>query len=168
MFDLAEVPQAVRTYLNTKVGVKILSITPTGAAINPNETFTFRVEVKNADALHKGVALNNVKYRVAVANSAVAKIQVPAAGTSTSLTFPFPPLAPGTFVEGFIYNPASAGFDLPVGDTDNLQITGKAGVAIGGGATAINARILADVDFNLLFPKGEDSTPANEPLTVVG
>ena len=163
--NLADVPGAVKTYLDTKVSVGISLFTPTtGVTIGPNETFTFNVEVKNA--LVGGVALSNVKYRIAVANPAVAKIQVPAAGTSTSPAGA--PLLIGTFVDGFIYSPTGANSSLGVGDIDNLPLTGKAGPGGTGGTTKINARILADVDLNQLFPKGQDSALANEPLTVVG
>lgn len=167
--NLADVPGAVKTYLDTKVSVGISPFTPiAGVAIGPNETFTFNVEVRNAIPLAGGVALSNVKYRIAVTNPAVAKIRVPGGGTSTTLNFPFTPLPMNEFVDGFIYSPTGDNFSLSVGEIDNLPLTGKAGAAGGGGTTAINARILADVDLNQLFPKGQDSTPATKNLTVVG
>lgn len=47
--NLADVPGAVKTYLDTKVSVAMSAFTPAvGTAINPNEIFTFNVEVKNA------------------------------------------------------------------------------------------------------------------------
>lgn len=161
---LADVPGAVKTYLDTKVSVGISAFTPvTGAVINPNEKFTFKVEVRNAIASAGGVALTNMKYRIAVTNSAVAKIEAPAGGTSTSLTGT--PVTPGTLVDGFIYTPTGVNSSLHVGDVDTLPLTGKAGP--GGGTTAINARVLADVDLNQLFPKGQDSTPDTRNLAVV-
>lgn len=167
MFDLAEVPEAVKKYLDTKVSVGISAFTPAvGATIGPNEIFTFKVEVRNAIPAAGGVALSNVKYRIAVTNSAVAKIQVPTGGTSTSLSGV--PIAPPMFVDGFIFTPTGVNSSLGVGDIDNLPLTGKAGPGVAGGTTKVDARILADIDLAQLFPTRQDSTPNIKDLMVVG
>ena len=171
--NLNEIPAAVKAYLDSKVTVNISLLTPTaGGSINPNEDFSFSVTVTNANAAAGGIALRNVKYRLSVDNAAVGKLKVPSVGSSTDLTGT--PLAAGPEVAGFIYTPPAfvifgdTASYLSVGDVDTQNFFGKAGGAAAGGNTTIRARILADVDLDQLFPKGEDTTAALRTLSVVG
>jgi hypothetical protein len=167
--NLRDIPEAVQNYMNTKVTVTVSSFTPAaGASINPNELFTFSITAANANAAGGGIALKNVKYRIQSANAAVAKIKVPAGGASTDLLGN--PLAVGTEVAAFIYDPSviSANDTLGVGDSDSISLTGKAGASPAGGSTNIQARILADVDLDSLFPKNEDTSVVTRNITVVG
>ena len=167
--NLRDIPEAVQNYMNTKVTVAVSSFTPAvGATINPNELFTFNVTTTNANAAGGGITLKNVKYRIQSANANVAKIKVPAGGTSTDLLGNA--LAVGTEVAAFIYNPtaATANDTLGVGDSDILSLTGKAGASPAGGSTNIQARILADVDLDSLFPKDEDTSVVTRNISVVG
>ena len=79
-------------------------------------------------------------------------------------------MAVGTEVAAFIYDPSagSANDTLGVGDPDTISLTGRAGASPVGGTTNIQARILADVDLDLLFPKNEDTSVVTRNITVVG
>lgn len=164
--NLRDIPDAVRTYLNTKVAVTIGPIAEAGQQLNPNEPFSFSVTVANANAANGGVALKNVKYRVAIIHATVAKLKAPSASTDLAGN----PLVAGTEVNGFIFSPAAtnAFSVLEVGDTDVFTVQGKAGSAPAGGSTQIQVRIIADVDVDSLFPKGEDTPTATRALQVVG
>ena len=170
--NLRDIPEAVQNYMNTKVTVSVSNFTPAaGDAIGPNELFTFKVKATNANAAGGGIMLKNVRYRIQSTNAAVAKIKVPADGTSTNLAGVA--LAVGTEVEAFIYSPSAVviidpPYTLSVGDTDTISLTGRAGAAPAGGTTNIQARILADVDLDLLFPKNEDTPMVFNTVTVVG
>lgn len=165
--NLKDIPAAVKAYLDTKVTVTVSTPVPSsGTTIGPNETFTFSVVAANADAANGGVVLKNMKYRLAVDNPAVAKIKVPTGGTATDLAGNS--LVAGAEVGAFIFAPTSFGFDLPVGDTDRLSFTGKAGSNQSGGTTTIQARVLADIDLDQLFPKGEDTPSSVKTLIVTG
>ena len=167
--NLRDIPEAVQNYMNTKVTVTVSNFTPaTGATIGPNELFTFNVTATNANAASGGITLKNVKYRIQSANAAVAKIKVPAGGISTDLLGN--PLAVGTEVAAFIYDPSAGNVNdtLGVGDPDTISLTGRAGASPAGGVTNIQARILADVDLDLLFPKNEDTSVVTRNITVVG
>ena len=167
--NLKDIPDAVKAYLDSKVAVTISALTPaSGANITPNETFTFKVTAANVDAANGGIALKNVKYRISVDNDAVAKIQVPASASGTATDLTGGPLAAGTFVKAFTFDPTNTSFDLAVGASASLALTGKAGSGASGGITPIKARVLADIDLNLLFPKGEDTSPATKTVTVIG
>jgi hypothetical protein len=166
---LRDIQTAVSDYLNNKVNMTVSPITPaSGGSVGPNEEFSFTVTASNASASSQGVALKNVRYRIAVGSGSVAKIKVPSGGSSTDLSGSS--VAVGTYVTGLIYNPASgnAADALSAGDSDSVTFHGKAGSGASGGNTTITARILADVDLDLLFPKGEDSSQASRTLTVVG
>ena len=166
--NLKDIPDAVKSYLNNKVTVTISGITPrTGDAVNPNESFTFRVAVANTNSANGGVALNNVLYHVSVDNQAVVKLKVPPTEKGSAKDPQGNILAAGALVREMIFNPSSATFDLPAGDTDSLTIQGIADNDAGGGNTTIHARVLAHIDMNLLFPQGGTSTAA-APITVVG
>jgi len=171
--NLNEIPAAVRAYLDTKITVSVSPLTSAaGPTINPSENFSFSVTVTNANAALGGIALKNVRYILTVDNSAVGKLKVPAIGSSTDLTGAV--LAAGAEVAAFIYSPPTFVFigdsaaTLGVGDADTQSFSGKAGAAVAGGTTTIRARILADVDLDQLFPKGEDTSVALRTLSVVG
>jgi hypothetical protein len=168
--DLNEISSAVRTYLDTKVAVTISSPEPTtGSSIKSDETFTFRVTAANANVASGGLALRNVKYRIVVENPAVAKIRVPPAVVGRATDLAGDPMAEGAEVSALIFSPAITAehSKLGPGDTDTLTLTGKAGPAAGGGTTQIIARILADIDLDVLFPQQLDS-PASTRSVVVG
>jgi hypothetical protein len=171
--NLNEIPAAVKAYLDTKVTVTVSSLIPAaGGSINPNEDFSFNVTVTNANAAAGGIALRNVKYRLSVDSAAVGKLRVPSIGSSTDLAGA--PLVAGAEVAAFIYTPPAfvifgdTAAYLSVGDVDTQSFSGKAGSGAAGGTTTIRARILADVDLDQLFPKGEDTAIAMRTLSVVG
>ncbi|HEY0404665.1 MAG TPA: hypothetical protein VGC89_02990 [Pyrinomonadaceae bacterium] len=170
--SLKDIPDAVKAYLNNNVTVNISNPTPdTGNSINPQEGFTFRVVARNANLADGGIDLTNVRYRVESTSLAVAGIRriVSAASAVTDLNgHPFPASAP-EFVVGMIVTPSSTeNLNLGPGDADAFSFRGKAGAATTGGHASIRARILADVDQSLLFPKNEDSPVASVNIDVVG
>jgi len=64
--DLRDITDAVQTDLNKKVTVAITDLTPAeGQSVNPGESFDVHLEATNADSTAGGVALKNLKYRVA-------------------------------------------------------------------------------------------------------
>jgi hypothetical protein len=166
--NLQDLPKAVRAYLDEKVTVTISDPTPSGGTfIEPDETFTFRVDVFNASAANGGIPLINVRYSIRVEHPDVLKIHVPTTGSS--LDGSGHTIAPGTEVGFFEFNPDSpASSTLQVGEADGLNFRGKAGPNRAGGSTRIQAKILADPDINALFPRNEDSSPGIRSVTVVG
>ncbi len=164
--NLRDIPDAVQAYLNTKVNVTFSPFIIPGTSLNPNEGFTFSVSASNADAANGGVALKNVKYRISVDDPAVAKVLVPAGGSATDLAGN--PLVAGTKVGAFIFAPTGASSSLGVGDTDSIALQGAAGSGSAGGTTSLQARIIADVDVDKLFPKGEDTPAKSKAITVEG
>jgi hypothetical protein len=166
--NLKDIPDAVKSYLDNKVTVTISGVTPrNGDAVNPNESFTFRVAVANANAANGGVALNNVLYHLSVDHPAVIKFKVPPTANGSAKDLQGNVLAAGALVGEMIFNPSSAAFDLPAGDNDSLTVSGIAGSNASGGNATIHARVLAHIDMNLLFPKGGTSTAAR-PIEVIG
>jgi len=166
--NLPDLPQAVRTYLNSKVTVTVSPPTPSsGTSIGPEETFTFRVNVVNAPAANGGILLINVRYSIHVENPNVLKIRVPTSGSS--LDGSGAPIAPGTEVGFLEFDPFSPLLStLQIGETDGFTFTGIAGKGQAGGSTAITAKVLADPDINALFPRNEDSTSGTRSVAVVG
>lgn len=164
--ELRDIPAKITEYLNTKVKVTISPITPaTGNSLGPGEKFTFKVTVANANAVNLGVALRNVKYQVEVDNDA-AMLVVPLSGGATDLAGI--PVPGGAVVRAFIFYPGGDNFELGVGETDSLAVTGIAASAPDGGVGALRARIRADVDLTQLFPRGEDTPPVTRLLEVTG
>jgi len=163
--NLKDIPDAVQAYLNTKVTVTITTL-GVGTSINPGEGFGVSVRATNADAANGGVALKNVKYRIAMADASVAKLTVPTGGTATDLAGT--PLTAGTKVGAMIFAPSGAAASLGVGDSDSVSFDGTAGNSSVGGTTTIQARIIADVDQDKLFPKGEDTPQVSKTLVVEG
>ena len=161
--NLKDIPEAVKAYLNTQVTVTITPFVPVGNSVQPNETFTFDVTVKN----NGDVALKNVKYKVWAVNPGIAKVRTPTNGSSTDLEGNS--IGGDQEVGGFIFNPSNNSvYDLPAGDHDALHLTGKAVSGPSGGTTGIRASVFADIDLDLLFPKGEDSGTSQRTLTVQG
>ncbi len=159
--NLKDFTDAVKFYLENKVKVQITSITPdTGTNINPNETFKVHLSVANSTAADGGVPLNNVRYRLAVDNADVATLKVPATASGIARDVAGNLLAAGTFVKEMIFDPTSAAFDLPEGDTDTLTIAGKAGPGLKGGNTTIRARVLAKLNLD------QDTAVVPRTLTV--
>ena len=161
--NLKDIPEAVKAYLNSQVTVTITPFVPSaGTSVQPNETFTFDVKATN----NGDIALKNVKYKVWAVNPGIAKIRVPTGGTATDLEGNS--LAANTEAGAFIFNPSGSTFDLPPGDNDTIHLTGKAVSGASGGTTGIRASVFADVDLDLLFPKGEDTGTSQRTLTVQG
>jgi hypothetical protein len=136
---------------------------PVSAITSPE----FDVRVVNTAV--EGIALKNVIYHLQVTDPTVFKIVVPGllgswrdmAGTV---------LAPGAETGGLTYDPAygprSQATDLDrldIGDTDTIHFKAH---ALKGGSATIRAWITADVDLDLLFPKGEDSMKASRTVPV--
>lgn len=166
--NLKDIPDAVKSYLNNKVTVTISAITSgNGGAVNPKESFTFKVAVENTNAANGGVALNNVRYHVSVDDQKVVKLKVPPTEKGSAKDLQGNLLAAGALVREMIFNPSSAAFDLPAGDKDSLTIQGIAETDPGGGHTTLHARVLAHIDMNLLFPNGGTST-VTTPIDVIG
>jgi hypothetical protein len=161
--NLKDIPDAVKAYLNSQITVTITPFVPSaGNSVQPNETFTFDVKAEN----NGNVALKNVKYKVWAVNPGIAKLRVPPGGSATDLEGHS--LNENAEVGVFIFNPSSSNFDLPPGDSDTIHLTGKAVSGASGGTTGIRASVFADVDLDLLFPKGEDSGTSQRTLTVQG
>jgi hypothetical protein len=166
--NLKDIPDAVRAYMNSKVPVLITQLKATaGTAISPSELFEIHIQVTNSDPA-ANVGLKNVKYRVSIDNPAVAKLIVPPTAVGKTTDLAGGPLIAGQEVSAMIFDPANSAFELPAGDLDTLVLTGKAGSTPGGGTTTVRARVLADIDLDALFPKGEDTPPTSKTLTVVG
>jgi hypothetical protein len=166
--NLKDIPDAVQSYLNTKVSVAISQVAPSsGSSINPGETFEVHIEAANANAASGGVALKNTKYRVSVDNGAIAKLIVPPGAIYFATDLAGNRLNGNQEVTSMIVENMIAR-ELAVGDTGTLVLSGKATAAAAGGATTVRARVLADVDLDALFPQGEDTAAAARALTVVG
>lgn len=166
--ELRELRTAVQVYLNTKVQV---SVSPLVAAvpntINPGEGFTFSVTARNAAFADGGIALNNVRYHLHVANSTIGKLIVPPAtiGTAKSALGDTNNLTPGAQVTEMFFFPLDERNRLGQGETDTISgLKGKAGIL---GTTNISLDILADPDINFLFPRNENSVTASRELKVV-
>ena len=158
--NLKDIPEAVKDYMNTQINVTITPFVPSaGTSVNPNETFTFDVKATNNGA----IPLKNVKYKVWSVNPNIAKVRVPAGGTATDLAGNS--LAANDDVGVFVFNPSGSVFDLLAGDTDTIHLTGKAANGASGGTTGIRASVFADIDLDLLFPKGEDTGTSQRTLT---
>lgn len=161
--NLRDIPQAVNDYLENKVNVSIVGVTPqSGSVINVDELFKFTVRARNANASNGGIRLKNVKYHVfqtfvpqpggGDVEEFKATIKVPPAsqGISTDdeqgLT-----LQPGRFVTSLIFdpNPNTSPDALSVGETANIEFTARADHR---GNAAISAKVIAEVDFAALFP----------------
>ena len=168
--NLRDIPDAVRSYLDNKVTVRVNPIIPaTGAALGPNETFSFSVSAQNTNAANGGIPLSNVFYRVRVENPAVAKFAIPAANLGSATDDSGNVLSPGTQVGFMVFRPIGDLRSLSVGETDTLTLNGRAAAAPPtGGTTTIAARIVADVDVDQLFPKGENSPATSRTITVTG
>lgn len=171
--NLQDLRTSVINYVDTKVTVSISALTPSsGASINPNEEFTFKLSATNANAASGGIALKSVIWRVWVQNEAIGKLIVPAAPmvARSGLSSGSSVLAAGSQVkEMFLFPPNdSAGNYLGVGDIDTISLKGKAGAGAAGGSTPIQFKIYADADMDWLFPKSQDSASASKTLSVVG
>ena len=163
----------IRTNVEQYVDAIVPTISPltlsSGNTLNPNETFTFTVDVGNGAAA-LGVRLINVRLRLEV-GGAVAKLLVPdfapgQAGTNVTDLNGNPILAPGGWVNGFIIHfPAGHAWDAlnPGENVPALQFTGRA-QAIGN--TNIHARIIADVDHAWLWPNNQESNSGTRAVSV--
>ena len=170
--NLQEIRTAVISYVDTKVTVSVSTIAPvTGASIGPNEEFSFTLTAKNADSASGGIALKDIIWRVWVQDDAVGKLIVPASPmvARSGLSSSSGTLTVGTLVkEMYLFPPNSLGNYLHVGDTDTINLRGKAGAAPEGGTTEIKFKISADVDLAWLFPKDQDSSTCARVLIVDG
>jgi len=169
--NLADITDAVQTYLNTKVAVAITDVTPAdgdGTKINPGEDFVVHLETTNAAAASGGVAIRNLKYRLTVADGSVAKLIVP--GTLINRTTSLDGktvLTEGDERTGMIVEP-TAFSKLAAGEGATLTVKGKASDAAKGGKTSVNVRVLAEVDLDQLFPQGEDTPETTASVRVSG
>lgn len=170
--NLQEIRSAVVSYVDSKVTVTISALVPaSGTSINPNEEFSFSLTVRNADAASGGIALKDVVWQVWVLNDAVGKLIVPPAPmvARASLSSGAAALPPGSQVrEMFLFPPDANANYLTVGDTDSINLRGKAGPSGAGGSTNIQFKVHPDVDMDWLFPKDQDSATATRALTVIG
>ena len=166
--NLKDIPDAVQSYLNSKVSVAIAQLAPAaGTTINPGETFEVRIEATNANAVAGGIALTNVKYRLSVDNGAIAKLIVPAGAIYRTEDLAGNRLNGNQEVTAMIVE-NQIDRQLAVGEVKTLSVTGKATGTASGGNTTVRARVLADVDLEALFPQGEDTAAAARSLAVVG
>lgn len=184
---LRDIRTAVQNYLDTHVTVTISPLSPaSGNTIQPNEYFTFSVTATNSSAVD-AIRLVNVRYYVTVLNPAVGKLVVPDTNPdSNGIRYRKPGPVLGLMVDCapkeevgtmYVFPPASVSSppfvldragDLDVGDSDTIQLRGKAGTNPSGGNTQITCKILAEPDLDFLFPKNEDSSTATRPLIVIG
>ncbi len=158
--SLRDIPDAVKAYLNTQVTVTITQVKPAGGTtITPNEEFDVHIKATNATT-STGVRLKNVRYRVSFDNPTVADFNIPQDdGTLTNI-------AGGEKL--FTPEPEQDESTLGVGESDTIILRAKAGSAAGGGTTTVRARVLADIDLDSLFPKGEDTPVASKTVNVIG
>jgi hypothetical protein len=164
--DLAELPAAVKTYMDSKVTVGISSFQPrAGEEINPKEEFTFFLVAVNARA-GGGVPLSNVRYELAVADRDVATIRVPSSGSAVDTQGE--PLEPGTAVAYMLFSPSGDDSRLEAGEVDVIPLSGVATEDDRGGSTEIKVKIIADVDLPALFPRDEDSRQTVRAISVEG
>lgn len=155
--NLADLPMAVRSYLDNKVQVTVELKQDTGNVLNPGEACHILVSVKNAAASSGGIALTNVRYQLAVRDPAMVKFFAPPRGKSIDIQGQ--PIAVDTLVGFFTYNPDDANQSyLSVGETNVIRFNGRTGGTPAGGSTTISVRIQADPDINAIFPRNENST----------
>jgi len=176
--NLADIRSAAATYLRNNVTVTIGVVIEAGAILNPNEIFAVDIRATNTG----GVRIKNVRLRVEMVDSAVAKLQV----KGDFLIMPgFPPPVIISNVKDLngsavILNQLVSGMIIDFGGThgwnvidpgENLptvRIFGKAGSATSGGTTSLRARIVADVDQDYLFPPNTSSNFGLREVKVVG
>jgi hypothetical protein len=171
--ELTDIRTAVQVYLNTKVQVSVSPLVANvPGVISPGEGFTFSVTAKNAALADGGIDLNNVRYHLRVANSAIGKLIVPPTTIGTAQSASGAVLSAGSQVTEMLLTPPNVlnekglpAFDLPAGDSDTISgLKGKAGIL---GATNIRLDILAHPDLKFLFPNNENSVTASRELKVV-
>jgi hypothetical protein len=166
--NLKDITDAVKSYLDNKVAVRVSGISPqSGTVLGPNESFTFRVDVTNADAANGGVALNKLRCRLSV-DPTVAKLKVPPTAIGSTTDGNGNPLVAGALVGTMVIDPSNPAFDLKAGESAGLTIAGVAASDPNGGSATINARVFADVNQDLLFPKQESTPPFPRPIQVIG
>jgi hypothetical protein len=178
--NLQEIRTAVINYVDMKVTVSISALTPasgSGTTINPNEEFSFTLTAKNADAASGGIPLKNIIWYVWVENDVVGKLIVPA-GLMVARNGPsinYTKLTAGSLVKemylfptSLFLPPADPANYLGVGDTDAVNLKGKAGATPAGGDSKIQFKIYADVDMDWLFPQIQDTSTVTKILNVVG
>ena len=162
--NLADIPAAVASYMNTKVTTVVDPVTADSGSLNPTEEGSFKVTVTNADAPN-GVRLVDVVHHLTIAPSNFAKLKVhPSAAIATRATLDpgAPLLARSTFVEE-MYATYLTG-TLEVGETRELTFEVK---GLDEGNATITCHIHANIDENSLFPSGENSSTIRRAVAVV-
>jgi hypothetical protein len=170
---LRAIRQSVIDYVKSKVTMTISALTPSGGSdINPNETFTFRITASNADAASGGIDLTDIVWYVKSRNSAVGQLRAPAATTATAknaLVGGSNLIVGNYYTEMYLFPPDGADTKrLLVGESDSINLEGKAGSAPAGGTTTIDFNIYADVDRDWLFPNDQPSAVVKADLIVKG
>lgn len=148
---LAELREAVITYLATKVNIDVSPIRPaSGTGLSPGESFTFSVTATNASRGNDGVGLSAVRYQVEVTVGAgVANVIVPTGGSAIGAGGNA--LQAGAAVDFFEFDPSGNDQSyLAPGESDVLVFSGR---ATGTGGAAIRAKILANPDLDDIFPR---------------
>ena len=170
--DLRDLTRAVSSYFDNKVEVSIQNFRLTGqnpgTDLNPEETFAFKVRIKNADSANGGIRLTKIKIHLAVTppgsdnpNHGHLKVPKPEIGIATNSQGIIQ--QPGQYFDAFILDPAAAAFNfISVGETVEIEIQGKGRAR---GNYNINAKITGEPDLTYLFPN-QDTPAINFPYEV--
>jgi hypothetical protein len=174
---LADIRKASKEYLQKYTSLSISDMTTIGNQLNPNEEFTFTINVQNTG----GIRLKNVRLKVWVGNEKVAKLVVTGSFlVYTRIAYPNIPRIPdnakdfdGNLISGLVSAMEITLFnDWGTLDPDEvvtpLTLTGKAVSDMNGGKNHIYAQLVADIDEEYLFPKNRVSNEYSKPFGVVG
>ncbi len=181
--SLLDIRQNVISTVNS-VPVRVSPPTFSGTQLNPGEIFQFTVDVDHSDFALSWVELTRLRLRVQVDNPAIAQLNVPDFGIGLGGPLPltgsmvtdlngttFPTSSIGSLTRGFIihFSEGNRWYQLrsPLEAVPALNFRGRSIVV---GNFHIQARIIADIVLNWLFPPNQDSnltSHSNVALSVV-
>ncbi|MEO1487729.1 MAG: hypothetical protein AAFU57_18490 [Bacteroidota bacterium] len=179
-FDsLSDIRQNVISTINS-IPVRISQPTFLGTQLGPGEVFRFTVDVDHTPFSLNWVQLTRVRLRIQVDNPTIARLTVPDSGFGFGGPNPFSgsvitdlnglafPTGPIDLRRGFIINfpEGNPWYQLisPAEDVPALAFRGRAMTV---GNFRIQARIIADVDLNWLFPPNQDSNLTDQSNVAV-
>lgn len=138
----------------SKIPVTLSVIPDQGSTVNPGETFSVRVSVKNPDSIGDGLYLHKLRLHIAVNNPLVAMLLPPEdvpAYADAEMTGQ--PLARERAVKAMVvrYDGVPEGH-IPPGADRELVVRGRAAKKLSEAQVQISARVSAQVDLGRIFP----------------
>jgi len=160
MINLREIRNAVVFYIDDRVK-STFKISPIAGQndINPGEKFNIELKVTNAAGNpDQAIELINLRYRLEMKDSAVAKLIVPSKAVGT-----VPGKQEGDEVAVMTLTLKPNNDRLLEGETQTLTLKGK---ALAKGKTDLTFDVLADPDLNYLFPKSTSTVDFTAKVNV--